>query len=144
LTIFFGILLLFFILIVFMILCIGLSTCFIPLFIYYHVWLFIYYIYHSDYIACTCYFTLSVYTWDILLAYIRRQLSSRLHFNIFWEAGRDSFHQKIHGGPPPMDEPTIHLDSQSIKRTLIKNCAFLKLQSYTLSLLFYYYNSLFL
>jgi len=40
-------------------------------------------IYHSDYIACSDYFRLSVYTWGILLAYIRRRLSSRLSFRVF-------------------------------------------------------------
>jgi len=45
-------------------------------------------IYYSDYIACLGYFTLSVYAWGISLTYIRRRLSSRLHFHIFWEVGR--------------------------------------------------------
>ena len=45
--------------------------------------------YHSDYIACSGYFRLSMHTWGILLAYIRRRLSSRLRFHVFWEAGRD-------------------------------------------------------
>jgi len=45
---------------------IGLNGYSIPLFIYYHVWSFIYYItvlscYHSDYIACSDYFKLRVY-----------------------------------------------------------------------------------
>jgi len=30
-----------------------------------------------------------VYMWGILLAYIRRRLSSRLCFHVFWKAGRD-------------------------------------------------------
>jgi len=37
---------------------------------------------HNDYIACSSYFRLSVYTWGILLAYIRRRLSSRLRFHV--------------------------------------------------------------
>ena len=41
------------------------------------------------FIACSGYFRLSVYTWGIFLAYIRRRLSSRLRFHVFWEAGRD-------------------------------------------------------
>ena len=41
------------------------------------------------FIACSGYFRLSVYTWGIFLAYIRRRLSSRLCFHVFWEAGRD-------------------------------------------------------
>ena len=32
-----------------------------------------------------------MYTWGIFLAYIRRRLSSRLCFHVFWEAGRDRF-----------------------------------------------------
>jgi len=72
-----GILLLLFILIVIMIMCIGLIAYSFPLFIYYHVWSFICYIavlsyHHSDYIACSGYFKLSLYTWSILLVYIRR------------------------------------------------------------------------
>ena len=41
------------------------------------------------FIAYSGYFRLSVYTWGFLLAYIRRRLSSRLRFHVFWEAGRD-------------------------------------------------------
>ena len=33
-----------------------------------------------------------MYTWGIFLAYIRRRLSSRLRFRVFWEAGRDTLH----------------------------------------------------
>ena len=44
---------------------------------------------HSEYIACSDYFRLSVHTWGILLAYIHRRLSLRLYFYVFWEAGRD-------------------------------------------------------
>ena len=33
--------------------------------------------------------SLSVYMWGIFLAYIRRRLSSRPRFHVFWEAGRD-------------------------------------------------------
>jgi len=39
-------------------------------------------------IACSGHFRFNVYTWGIFLAYIRRRLSSRLRFNVFWE-GRD-------------------------------------------------------
>jgi len=58
---------------------------FLYYFICYHVWLLIYYIavfsYHyNDYITCSSCFRLNVYTWGILLAYIRRQLSSRPRF----------------------------------------------------------------
>jgi len=65
----------------------------IPLFICYHVWSFICYIVvililHSDYIACSGYFRLSVYTWSFLLAYMRCRLLSRIHFHVFWEMGR--------------------------------------------------------
>ena len=42
-----------------------------------------------DFITCSGYFRLSVYAWGIFLAYIRRRLSSRLCFHVFWEAGRD-------------------------------------------------------
>ena len=45
---------------------------------------------HSDYIARSGYFRLSVYTWDIFLAYIRRRLSSRLCFHVFWEVGHET------------------------------------------------------
>jgi len=41
------------------------------------------------FITCSGYFRLSVYTWGILLVYIRRRLSSRLPFHVFWEAGHD-------------------------------------------------------
>jgi len=74
---------------------IRLHACSISLFIWYHVWTFIctvvavILIHYSDYIACSGYSTLSVYTLDILLAYIRRRLSSRLRFRVFWEAERD-------------------------------------------------------
>ena len=44
---------------------------------------------HSDCIACSGYFRFSVYTWGILLAYIRRWLSLQLRFHVFREAGRD-------------------------------------------------------
>jgi len=67
-----GIFFLFFILVDAMILWIRLSTCSIFLFICYHVWTFIRSIvviltHHSDYIACSSYSRLSVYTWGILL-----------------------------------------------------------------------------
>ena len=42
---------------------------------------------HSDYITCSSYFRLSVYTWGILLAYIRRRLLSRLRFLVFGKQG---------------------------------------------------------
>ena len=76
------------------------SCHFITLFICYHVWTFICTVavlsyYHSDYIACSSYFRLSVYTWGIFLAYMRRRLSSRLRFHVFWEAG----HEKISSSP---------------------------------------------
>ena len=75
---------------------IGLITCFIFLFICYHVWSFICYIaelscHHSYYIACSGYFRISVYTWGIFLTYIRYRLSSRLRFHVFCEAGHDKF-----------------------------------------------------
>jgi len=73
----------------------GLIVYSIPLFICYHVWMFIcdiaaILIYHSDFLACSGYFRLSVYTWGIFLAYIRRRFSLRLCFHVFGEAGRDS------------------------------------------------------
>ena len=40
-----------------------------------------------DFITCSGYFRLSVCAWGIFLAYIRHQLSSRLRFHVFWEAG---------------------------------------------------------
>ena len=40
-------------------------------------------------IACSGHFRLSVYMWDIFLTYIRRRLSSRLYFSVFWKAGCD-------------------------------------------------------
>ena len=43
-----------------------------------------------------------MYTWGIFLAYICRQLSSRLHFHIFWEAGHDTYQDTLlpkHGEP---------------------------------------------
>jgi len=79
--------------IVFIILCIGLM---LVLFLYSSVILCahlyviaVILIYHGDYIACSSYFRLSVYTWGIFLAYICRRLSLRLRFHVFWEAGRD-------------------------------------------------------
>jgi len=42
---------------------------------------------YSDYITRSSYFRLSVYTWGIFLAYMRRRLSSRLRFYVFWEVG---------------------------------------------------------
>ena len=79
------------------------SCHFIPLFICYHVWTFICIVavlsyYHSDYIACSCYSRFSVYTWGILLAYIRRGLSSRLRSHVFWEARRDTESSKPPSG----------------------------------------------
>jgi len=44
---------------------------------------------HNDFIACSGYFRLSVYTWGIFLAYIRNRLSSHLHSRVFGKAGRD-------------------------------------------------------
>ena len=44
------------------------------------------------YIICSCHFRLSVYTWGIFLTYIHHRFSSRLHFYVFWEAGRDDMH----------------------------------------------------
>ena len=59
-------------------------------------------IYYNFFIACSCYFILSMYTWGILLAYLRRQLSSRLRFHVLWQAGRDKIsvmnNPKIFGG----------------------------------------------
>jgi len=71
-------------------------SCFIPLFICYHAWMFIcdivvMLIYHSDYVACSSYFRLNVYAWSIFLVYIHCRFSSRLRFHVFWEAGRDNF-----------------------------------------------------
>ena len=73
-----------------------LTTYFIFLFICYHVLLFICYIavlsyHHSDYIACSGYFRLSVYSWGIFLTYIRHRLSSRLRFTYFGKRGGQSF-----------------------------------------------------
>jgi len=70
---------------------IGLIAYSFPLFICYHVWLFISYIamlscHHSNYIICSGYFRLSIYAGGIFLANIRRWLSLRLCFHIFWEA----------------------------------------------------------
>ena len=63
-------------------------ACSLPLFICYHVWIFIcgiavMLIYHNDYITCSGYFRLNVYAWGIFLAYISRRLSSRLRFHVF-------------------------------------------------------------
>ena len=46
--------------------------------------------YHSRFMACSDYLRLIAYMWGILLAYKHRQLSSRLRFSVFWEAGRDN------------------------------------------------------
>jgi len=66
-------------------------VCSISLFICYHVWtsicvIIVILIHHSDYIACSDNFRLSVYTYGILLAYIRRRLSPWLRFRVFWKA----------------------------------------------------------
>jgi len=42
-------------------------------------------------IAYSSYFRLSLYTWGILLGYIRHRLSSRFHFYLFWEAEHDKY-----------------------------------------------------
>ena len=60
---------------------IGLIGYSFPLFVCCHVWLFIYYTavlscYHSDYIACSGYFRLSVYKWT------PRVYTSRLQFHV--------------------------------------------------------------
>ena len=47
------------------------------------------------FITCSGYIRFSVYTWGIFLAYMRCRLSSRLHFHIFWEAGRDKTRGRI-------------------------------------------------
>ena len=44
-----------------------------------------------DFIACSGYFRLNVYTWGFLLTYMHHRLSSRLFFHVFWEAGRNKF-----------------------------------------------------
>ena len=49
------------------------------------------------FIPCFGLLRLSVYTWGIFLAYMRRRLVSRLRSSVFWEAGRDilwSLHPK--------------------------------------------------
>ena len=63
---------------------------------------------HNDYIACSDYFRLSVYTWDIILVYICRRLSSWLRFHVFWEAGRDSF-------PTKLDSAIVHTGQGTVK-----------------------------
>ena len=74
---------------------IAISHHFFSVFICYHVWMLICDIavimihFSRFFIACSDYFRLSVYTWGILLAYIRRWLSLRLYFPIIWEAGCD-------------------------------------------------------
>jgi len=83
---------------------IGLIAYYNLLLICYHMWLVICYIavlscHHSDYIACSGYFRLSMYTWGILLAYIRRRLSSRFRFHIFWKAERDRVFLASEPGP---------------------------------------------
>ena len=66
-----------------------LFLCFIHLLscvdIYMYCWVIL--IHHGDCIGCSGYFSLSVYTWDILLAYICRWLSSRLRFRVFFWSG---------------------------------------------------------
>ena len=42
------------------------------------------------FITCSSYFRLSLYTWGILLAYMRRRLSSRLRFHDFGKWGMTS------------------------------------------------------
>jgi len=42
-------------------------------------------------IACSGSFRLSVYTWGIFLAYLRRRLSSQCRFWVFWEVGHDKW-----------------------------------------------------
>ena len=74
------------------------SCLFHFLFICYNVRIFIcdiavILIYHSDYIACSVYFRLSVYTWGIFLVYIRHRLSLWLYFHAFCEARCDTIAQ---------------------------------------------------
>ena len=67
------------------------------LFIWYHAWMLIYDIavivdlLWFRFITYSGYLKLSTYAWGIFLAYMRRRLSSRLRFHVFWEAGRDSY-----------------------------------------------------
>ena len=56
--------------------------------VYLHFILQYYHVILVDFIACSGYFRLCMYTWDIFLAYIYRRLSSRLRFHVFWEARR--------------------------------------------------------
>ena len=73
--------------------CLSDSVAIPILFIWYHVWMLICDIavivdlLWFKFIDCSG--RLSVYTWGIFLAYIRRRLSSRFCFHVFWEAGRD-------------------------------------------------------
>ena len=77
------------------------SSCHFFLFICYHCVRYLYVIlqwywfFIVDFIACSRYFRLSVYAWDIFLVYMRRRLSSWLRFHVFWEAGRDKNNLKI-------------------------------------------------
>jgi len=61
------------------------------------------------YITCLGHFRLSVYTWDIFLAYIRRWLSSCLRSSVFWEAGRDIL-------PCSQEELMVQEDSIELKK----------------------------
>jgi len=75
--------------------CIISSCHFFPLFIYYHCVRYLYVILQwywfivVDFIVCLGYFKLSICAWGIFLVNIRRRLSSRLHFRVFWEAGSE-------------------------------------------------------
>ena len=46
--------------------------------------------YSFDLYLVSDYLRFSAYTWGIFLAYMRHRLVSRLCFNVFWEAGRDT------------------------------------------------------
>jgi len=53
-------------------------------------------IHHSDFIACSGYFTFIVYTWGIFLAYIRHRLPSWLCFRVFSKARRNNRWEKYY------------------------------------------------
>ena len=53
-----------------------------------YIWYYI--IYSLNLYLISGYLSLSAYAWGVFLAYMRRRLSSRLRFSVFWEAGRDS------------------------------------------------------
>jgi len=87
-------------------------------FIWYHAWMLICDIavivdlLWFRFITCSGYFRLSVYTWGIFLAYIRRRLLSRLCFHVFWKSGAWQNYYHLFTSSLPFLTKQTHRDLQ--------------------------------